>query len=101
MPCRYESEAFTIILPDTALKQGIRFANRLRLIIEKPPAKTSDALLGIEVSFEVEVYKKGDELTEKEYVEKVATKSVTLPLKVRTKAVQLRRSFMQKALART
>ena len=101
IPCRYEGEEFTIILPDTTLKQGIRFANRLRLIIENPPAKISDALLGIEASFGVEVYVKGDELTEKKYVEKVAKKSVTLPLKVRIKTVQLRRIFKQKALART
>ena len=72
MPCRYEGEEFTITLPNTTLKQGIRFANRLRLTIENPAAKTSDALLGVEASFGVEVYVKGDELTEKAYVEKVA-----------------------------
>lgn len=72
MPCRYEGEEFTISLPNTTLRQEIRFANRLCLIIENPPAKTSDALLGVEASFGVEVYVKGDELTEKEYVEKVA-----------------------------
>ena len=55
IPCRYEGEEFTIILPNTTLRQGIRFANRLRLIIENPPAKTSDALLGIEASLGVEV----------------------------------------------
>jgi diguanylate cyclase (GGDEF)-like protein len=72
IPCRYEGEEFTIILPNTTLRQEIRFANRLRLIIENPPAKTSDALLRVEASFGVEVYVKGDELTEKAYVEKVA-----------------------------
>lgn len=71
IPCRYGGEEFTIILPDTTLRQGVRFANRLRLIIENSPAKTSDALLGIEASFGVDVYKKGDQLTEKEFVEKV------------------------------
>ena len=72
MPCRYEGEEFTISLPNTTLRQEIRFANRLRLIIENPLVKTSDALLGVEASFGVEVYVKGDELTEKAYVEKVA-----------------------------
>lgn len=71
IPCRYGGEEFTIILPDTTLQQGVRFANRLRLIIENSPAKTSDALLGIEASFGVDVYTKGDQLTEKEFVEKV------------------------------
>lgn len=71
IPCRYGGEEFTIILPDTTLRQGVHFANRLRLIIENSPAKTSEALLGIEASFGVDVYTKGDQLTEKEYVEKV------------------------------
>ena len=71
IPCRYGGEEFTIILPDTTLRQGVRFANRLRLIIENSPAKTSEALLGIEASFGVDVYMKGGKLTEKEYVEKV------------------------------
>ena len=71
IPCRYGGEEFTIILPDTTLKQGVRFANRLRVIIENSPAKTSDALLGIEASFGVDVYTRGDEVTEKEFVEKV------------------------------
>ena len=71
IPCRYGGEEFTIILPDTTLRQGVRFANRLRLIIENSPAKTSDALLGIEASFGVDVYTKGDQLTEKEFIEKV------------------------------
>jgi len=71
IPCRYGGEEFTIILPDTTLRQGVRFANRLRLIIENSPAKTSDALLGIEASFGVDVYTTGDELTEKEFIGKV------------------------------
>ncbi len=71
IPCRYGGEEFTIILPDTTLEQGIRFANRLRLIIENSPVKTSDALLGIEASFGVDVFIKGEELLEKEFLEKV------------------------------
>ena len=71
IPCRYGGEEFTIILPDTTLRQGVRFANRLRLIIENSPAKASDALLGIEASFGVDVYTKGGQLTEKEFVQKV------------------------------
>jgi diguanylate cyclase (GGDEF)-like protein len=71
IPCRYGGEEFTIILPDTTLEQGIRFANRLRLIIENSPVKTRDALLGIEASFGVDVFIKGEELLEKEFLEKV------------------------------
>lgn len=71
IPCRYGGEEFTIILPDTTLQQGVRFANRLRLIIENSSVKADDARLGIEASFGVDVYVRGDQLTEKEYVEKV------------------------------
>ncbi len=71
IPCRYGGEEFTIILPDTTLKQGVRFANRLRLIVENSPAKAPDSLLGIEASFGVDVYTKGDQQTEKEFVQKV------------------------------
>lgn len=71
IPCRYGGEEFTIILPDTTLRQGVRFANRLRLIIENSPAKTSDALLGIEASFGVDVYTKGDKVTEKGFIVQV------------------------------
>ncbi|PCJ24851.1 MAG: GGDEF domain-containing protein [SAR86 cluster bacterium] len=71
IPCRYGGEEFTIILPDTTLKQGARFANRLRLIIENSPVKASDVLLGIEASFGVDIYCQGSQQTEKEFVEKV------------------------------
>ncbi len=71
IPCRYGGEEFTIILPDTTLRQGVSFANRLRLIIENSPAKASDALLGVEASFGVDVYRRGDQLTEKDFVKRV------------------------------
>lgn len=71
IPCRYGGEEFALILPDTTLKQGVRFANRLRLIIENSPVKASDLVLGIEASFGVDVYSRGDQLTEKEFVDQV------------------------------
>ena len=71
IPCRYGGEEFTIILPDTSLEQGVRFANRLRLIIENSPLKTREALLGIEASFGVDVFIKGEELLEREFLERV------------------------------
>ncbi len=71
VPCRYGGEEFAIILPDTTLRQGVGFANRLRVIIENSPAKASDALLELEASFGVDVYQQGDQLTEKEFVKKV------------------------------
>ena len=71
IPCRYGGEEFALILPDTTLQQGARFANRLRLIIENSPIKAAELLLGIKASFGVDVYNRGDQLTEKEYVEKV------------------------------
>lgn len=71
IPCRYGGEEFTIILPDTTLRQGVRFANRLRLIIKNSPVKIGDVLLGIEASFGVDVYSRGDRLSEKDFIEKV------------------------------
>jgi len=71
IPCRYGGEEFTIILPDTTLKQGVRFANRLRLIVENSPVDAGDSRLGIEASFGVDVYMRGDEASEKEFVGKV------------------------------
>lgn len=71
IPCRYGGEEFTIILPDTTLRQGVRFANRLRLIIKNSPIKIGDVLLGIEASFGVDVYNRGDRLSEKDFIEKV------------------------------
>lgn len=71
IPCRYGGEEFALILPDTTLEQGIRFANRLRLIIENSPVKAGDLVLGIEASLGVDVYESGDQLTEKEFVDKV------------------------------
>ncbi|MBT3531446.1 MAG: GGDEF domain-containing protein [Gammaproteobacteria bacterium] len=71
IPCRYGGEEFTIVLPDTTLVQGVRFANRLRLIIENSPIQVGDARLGIEASFGVAVYGRGDQVSEQEFVEKV------------------------------
>lgn len=71
IPCRYGGEEFTIILPDTNLKQGVRFANRLRLIIKNSPIKVGDVMLGVEASFGVDVYNRGDRLSEKDFIEKV------------------------------
>lgn len=71
IPCRYGGEEFALVLPDTTLQQGVRFANRLRLIIENSPVKASDLVLGIEASFGVDVYSRGNQLTEKEFVDHV------------------------------
>lgn len=71
IPCRYGGEEFALLLPDTTLRQGVRFANRLRLIIENSPFKSGELLLGIEASFGVDVYRRGEEVTEKEFVERV------------------------------
>jgi len=71
IPCRYGGEEFVIILPDTTLRQGVRFANRLRLIIENSPVKSGNMMLGIQASFGVDIYKRSDHLTEREFVERV------------------------------
>ncbi|MEQ8407437.1 MAG: GGDEF domain-containing protein [Gammaproteobacteria bacterium] len=71
IPCRYGGEEFALVLPDTTLGQGVRFANRLRLIIENSPFTSRDLELSIEASFGVDVYQRGQQLTEKEFVEQV------------------------------
>ncbi len=70
IPCRYGGEEFALILPGTQLQQGVRFANRLRLIIENSPVDAGGLMLGIGASFGVDVYSRRDQLTEKEFVEK-------------------------------
>lgn len=71
IPCRYGGEEFAIILPDTKLRQGVRFANRLRLIIENSPVKSGDIMLGIQASFGVDIYDREQHLTEREFVNRV------------------------------
>ena len=71
IPCRYGGEEFALILPDTNLRHGVLCANRLRLTIDNSPIKVGDTLLGIQASFGVDIYSLGDELTEKEFIEKV------------------------------
>lgn len=71
IPCRYGGEEFALILPDTTLRQGVRFANRLRLIIENSPIKSGGIMLGIEASFGVDIYARNEQLMEREFVERV------------------------------
>jgi len=71
IPCRYGGEEFALILPDTTLQQGARFAERLRQIIQNSPMKVADTLLSSEASFGVDVYVNGETVSEKEFVERV------------------------------
>ena len=70
IPCRYGGEEFAIILPDTSLRQGVQFADRMRLIIENSPVEIGDMMLGIKASFGVDIYKRSDHFTEREFVER-------------------------------
>jgi diguanylate cyclase (GGDEF)-like protein len=69
--CRYGGEEFTLILPNTTLKAGVIFANRLRLVIGQSPIQAGQVRLGVQASFGVDAYNSGDKYTEKEFVEKV------------------------------
>ena len=71
IPCRYGGEEFALILPATHLRQGVAFANRLRLTVQNTPLQAGDVVLNIAASFGVSVYRKGDQLTEKAFVEQV------------------------------
>ncbi len=71
IPCRYGGEEFALILPDTKLQQGVHFANRLRLKVKNTSVQAGDIDLNIEASFGVDIYSRGDQLTEKEFVEQV------------------------------
>ena len=71
VPCRYGGEEFALILPDTTLKQGVGFAERLRHIIQESPIKAGDVVVGIEASFGVDTYHRGEEISEKKFVERV------------------------------
>lgn len=71
IPCRYGGEEFALILPDTTLEQGVRFADRLRRSIAATTIKIGELKLNVKASFGVDVYENGDEIGEKEFVEQV------------------------------
>jgi len=71
IPCRYGGEEFAVVLPNTTLQQGIKFADRLRQVLENSPLRTSELVLDNQASFGVDVYARGDQLSEKGFVERV------------------------------
>ncbi len=70
IPCRYGGEEFTFVLPETALGQAVRTAERLRSILEKTPVRINDHEIRITASFGVEVYRAKDEFSVDEFLSK-------------------------------
>ncbi|MEQ8954249.1 MAG: diguanylate cyclase, partial [Gammaproteobacteria bacterium] len=64
-------EEFALILPDTTLEQGVRFADRLRKAIGNTTIKIGELKVKVKASFGVDVYENGDEVSEKGFVEQV------------------------------
>lgn len=70
IPCRYGGEEFALILPDTPLGAGVLFANRLRHLIENATIQAGSSQINLTASFGVDVYRKGDPCTAKEFVDR-------------------------------
>ena len=70
IPCRYGGEEFALILPDTPLSAGVLFANRLRHLIENAVIEIEGTQIKLTASFGVDVYRKDDQSTAKEFIER-------------------------------
>lgn len=71
IPCRYGGEEFMLILPDTSLSDGVRFANRLRTLINNSLIDVDGKALQISASFGVDVYTPGDQRSDTEFIKNV------------------------------
>ena len=71
IPCRYGGEEFMLILPDTSLADGVRFANRLRTLISNSYVDIGEKPLQVTASFGVDVYESGDKRGDTEYIKNV------------------------------
>jgi diguanylate cyclase (GGDEF)-like protein len=70
IPCRYGGEEFALILPDTPLSAGVLFANRLRHLIENASFEVDGAPIRLTASFGVDVYRKDDQSTAREFIDR-------------------------------
>lgn len=70
IPCRYGGEEFALILPDTPLSAGVLFANRLRHLIENASINIDGTQIKLTASFGVDVYKKDDQSTAREFIDR-------------------------------
>jgi diguanylate cyclase (GGDEF)-like protein len=70
IPCRYGGEEFALILPDTPLSAGIMFANRLRQLVETAHIDIAGAQIRLTASFGVDVYRKDDHCTAREFIDR-------------------------------
>ncbi len=70
IPCRYGGEEFALILPDTPLSAGVMFANRIRHLIENTGFGVDGALIKLTASFGVDAYRKEDQISAKEFIDR-------------------------------
>lgn len=70
IPCRYGGEEFALILPDTPLSAGVVFANRLRQLVENSRIEIAGSELKLTASFGVDVYRKNETCTAKEFIDR-------------------------------
>lgn len=69
--CRYGGEEFALILPDTDLSPGVLFADRLRLIMESARIDVHGIDIKLTASLGVAVFQKGEEMSPREFIDKV------------------------------
>lgn len=61
--CRYGGEEFTIILPETSLKQAVEIAERLRKAIAESPVVFDEGQFNFTVSLGVDIFQSGQSLS--------------------------------------
>lgn len=69
--CRYGGEEFVIILPDTALRQAVHVAERIRLAIAETPVVFSEGEFNFTASMGVDVYSSQAPLSAEQFMESV------------------------------
>ena len=56
IPCRYGGEEFAVILPGARLPQGVRTAERLRVVLGNSPVNLNSEVVRLTASFGVDTY---------------------------------------------
>lgn len=71
IPCRYGGEEFTLILPNTALRDALMVAERVRSLIATTPLKFDGGSLALTASIGVDIFNRQDDDTVETFTARV------------------------------
>lgn len=71
IPCRYGGEEFTIILPNTGLRDAFLVAERLRALIDEKPLQTAGGEISLSASLGVDIFNRQDRDTVESFTARV------------------------------